>query len=757
MAWADTKKRRNVEWAKTKRLERILRALDAYSKGGKRWQTAFKLDPAQFSRAQGKQTGQPIIRVGFDATAEAAIENLFRATAARAALRALPYLSLSNKDTITLHKWTDGVALAPIRWGAGYAKVLPDRQLAAAVDGEVWKNLREDAVIGRDAFDAVARLFSRAAEHNEPTTLLLIASAFGKKAPALPEKWQGEGRLALQILVREAIAGLLRQLIAAKLPNTLYAELAAFAYGPAEPLPPAVAAALGNEPRQWRARAAAPSHALSTWGPLLANLDEEVLEKAYDDRLRDEIVGAALTALLGRDATTEIGNAALWQGSDAGNAAALPAFGVLEKLNPEAHQKISAEIKEGAGRFKGKHRRQLGAEHLTRLALLHHIDEWLGEFRKENSAILEVSTEEPARLAEESARGGLYAFALDEAAQTQTVSGEAHDVFQTGHLFADLKGFTALTAKLKETEVRQFLRQNFYEPLLKIAKDYFKGGVDMADRGGVRLNNLMGDAISLCGDPADLLRFAERATKLVHEGITEVLAKRSDNSIELDCGFFVSYGPAPVDLKLRDDIFGNVYVALAEKINESARGVARDGGVYAALERFAQKQPGRAWAFNIHVGPSIAGGLPDALLDGWPTEPDEADVLAKAVGGSIPFEGATAMYNVGIGLSPETAVKIVADHAPAVTFWQGKTAELALSLGDKFLLVEPKQTFLLFRFDGHERLLRRCGKVVMKGFKQPPTVWEWVGPWQPVFDKLAAFVKSKGKKIAGAEALQRAS
>lgn len=743
--------------------------------------------------------------MGFDAESQQAIANLVRAVAARSAARATPYLDKSHNEAVTLHPWSENIALGPIRWGGAYAGMLPDRQLAAAVDGEVWKNLREDTIIGRDALAAAGKLFAVAKSTTEPLLLLLITVAFAKRMPAMPKEWRGQAEIS--ILHHEALTGLVRQLGGGNPYATLAAELATVVVSPPIELPPAVLAAVGSDMRTWRTRATPPTQAIEPWAAALQNIDEEILEAAHDAYLQDEAVGAALTALLNRESGLELENARLWIG-EAGSVQTLPSLAMLEKIAPDDFARIQHDIKEHAGRFKGKQRRQLGAHYLARLALLHAFDEWLRAFADDNEKVVEISGGEAARLAEEAARGGLYAFTL-EAGVEAAAAGE-QETFATGHLFADLKGFTALTATLKEIEVRQFLRQNFYEPLLKIAKDYFKGAVDLADRGGIRLNNLMGDAISMSGDPADLLRFSERATKLVQDGIGELISghavkedaeteqqrrsgletkirdlkvkkakgegepaalqreldalqaelrggkAKSVNPIELDFGFFVSYGPAPIDLTMQDDVFGKVYVALAEKINESARGVARDGDVFAALAKFAAAQPRRRWAFRIHVGPSIAGGLPEAMLDAWPTDPEEADMVAKALGGSIAFKGSTTMYNVGIGLSPETAAMIVADLKGDVALWQGKSTELDAALGGKYLLVEPRQTFLAFAWGDERRILRRCGKVVMKGFAEPPTIWEWVGPWLEVFTPLDKFVTAKGAKLSGPQALAKA-
>ena len=45
----------------------------------------------------------------------------------------------------------------------------------------------------------------------------------------------------------------------------------------------------------------------------------------------------------------------------------------------------------------------------------------------------------------------------------------------------------------------EFLRREFYGPILTAAKEHFGGMGHLADRGGVALNNLLGDAVSFSG------------------------------------------------------------------------------------------------------------------------------------------------------------------------------------------------------------------------------------------------------------------
>src|SRR5207253_5973547 len=188
----------------------------------------------------------------------------------------------------------------------------------------------------------------------------------------------------------------------------------------------------------------------------------------------------------------------------------------------------------------------------------------------------------------------------------------------------------------------------------------------LGDKGGIYLNNLLGDAVSFSGDVSALVALAHDirralssySKRLDSEGTSEAVA-RSIASIEervavrrdalkqqmaraqeaarrgvpdptgeeprtrlarlsgelgrleeeregelalamgekLEAGIFISYGAAPEVATFDDHVFGSIKVAIAEKINESARGTARNGGVRArvdSLVKQARASQGRA-------------------------------------------------------------------------------------------------------------------------------------------------------------------
>ncbi|MGC4000990.1 MAG: hypothetical protein QM767_27435 [Anaeromyxobacter sp.] len=251
-----------------------------------------------------------------------------------------------------------------------------------------------------------------------------------------------------------------------------------------------------------------------------------------------------------------------------------------------------------------------------------------------------------------------------------------------GHLFADVKDFTRRTGLLGQASMAEFLRREFYGPILNAAREHYGGMGHLADRGGVSLNNLLGDAVSFAG-PIDAMvslarairaQFAAYGMRLAREVSSEEVARQiaaieaahagalagaraataqaeaslapeppgtarhaafrahlvrarleegrlseeRDRALArargeaLEAGTFISFGPAPLVVTIEDDVFGRNRVAIAERINESARGTARAPAARAradaalARERARRGDPALPHAWSVFVGPPLA-------------------------------------------------------------------------------------------------------------------------------------------------------
>ncbi len=226
---------------------------------------------------------------------------------------------------------------------------------------------------------------------------------------------------------------------------------------------------------------------------------------------------------------------------------------------------------------------------------------------------------------------------------------------ELAHLFVDVKDFTRRTALLGDAAMADFLRREFYLPILTAAKERFGGMAHLADKGGVSVNNLLGDALSLSGEIEALVQVAgdirrlllayER--RLIREVSSDVvtravraieddyaarasregadlarLAAERDAALArargegLEAGVFVAWGPAPVVVTIDDEVFGRSKVAIAEGINQSARGTARALGARARAdallqaERERRRSPGLSHAWSVFVGAPFSIAVP---------------------------------------------------------------------------------------------------------------------------------------------------
>lgn len=394
------------------------------------------------------------------------------------------------------------------------------------------------------------------------------------------------------------------------------------------------------------------------------------------------------------------------------------------------------------------------------------------------------------------------------------ILAEAREV-PIAHLFADVKDFTRRTSLLGPAAMAEFLRREFYLPILVAAKAGFTGMEHLADRGGVSVNNLLGDAISLSGDIEALVALAseirrllaayegrltrevssttvagrvsaleeryrreiarahaarsearaaaeraapggsERAEALrraaLHAAAAARLAAEMERDLSrtrgdgLEAGVFVSFGPAPLVVSIDDDTFGRNRVAIAEKINESARGTARASQARAradqrlAAARAALGNPGLRHAWSVFIGQPLTLSIPpDAAAEvlkaaraGDMTAAMRA--VAKPVRRALEAaaraedEGAGDVYNAGAALSEE-----------ALTAWLaavgGKRTVRRVEIDPRELPGEltrawwfgagPESLVVTFHTDGRPaEMFRYVGRAWFKGLGDVP-IWE---------------------------------
>ncbi len=99
--------------------------------------------------------------------------------------------------------------------------------------------------------------------------------------------------------------------------------------------------------------------------------------------------------------------------------------------------------------------------------------------------------------------GRLYRISADHKLSLVKVEGR-----NEGHLFVDLKGFTRRTRKSGSLVMAEFLKLEFFIPIIEAAKTYYlKVGKDPSL--GLDLNNLLGDAVTFSGNILALFELAK--------------------------------------------------------------------------------------------------------------------------------------------------------------------------------------------------------------------------------------------------------
>ncbi|MDP2689665.1 MAG: hypothetical protein Q8P48_06105, partial [Deltaproteobacteria bacterium] len=132
-------------------------------------------------------------------------------------------------------------------------------------------------------------------------------------------------------------------------------------------------------------------------------------------------------------------------------------------------------------------------------------------------------------LIEEYNRGRLYRFSTDERPILKTLTLE-----EEGQLFIDMKDFTRKTLKVKEIAMAEFMKENFYKPILSVASKYRVGTGIETDERGIKLTNLPGDAAIFSGGISYLVALARDIQNVIRRYREQLLTRlppRKDDEI----------------------------------------------------------------------------------------------------------------------------------------------------------------------------------------------------------------------------------
>src|SRR5262249_20732565 len=211
---------------------------------------------------------------------------------------------------------------------------------------------------------------------------------------------------------------------------------------------------------------------------------------------------------------------------------------------------------------------------------------------------------------------------------------------------------------------------------------------------------------------------------------------------KLEAGIFISYGAAPEVATFEDHVFGSMKVAIAEKINESARGTARNGGVRARIDSLVKQALAArgtaevACPFAVYVSQPLSIPVPPeaelavrGCLEDGDTEGAEL-MLQESVRQFVArlsqdegLSGGGDIYNGGAALSEEALRAYIQARGGELTFLRRSLGVAALhpSIAQRFVF--PMQTLQLVAAvapDGqslHE-LYVHVGRALFKGFEK---------------------------------------
>ena len=232
---------------------------------------------------------------------------------------------------------------------------------------------------------------------------------------------------------------------------------------------------------------------------------------------------------------------------------------------------------------------------------------------------------------------------------------------------------------------------------------------------------------------------------------------------KLEAGIFISFGAAPEVATFEDHIFGQIKVSIAEKINESARGTARNAGVRArvdailASERKRLGRPALACPLHVLVSQQLSMPVPPDValavrrsLSGGDMESAEtvlSDVVREFVAGLASQEmhdDRGDIYNGGAALSEDALEAYVQARGEDFVFVRREVqaSELAPPLRERFVF--PASTLRLVMAvspaaQSLQQLFVFVGRVLFRGFEKQGGlgVYEMVARENLLFSLLA--------------------
>jgi len=116
--------------------------------------------------------------------------------------------------------------------------------------------------------------------------------------------------------------------------------------------------------------------------------------------------------------------------------------------------------------------------------------------------------------------GKIYRFSIDDSAVLSVLN-----IANEAQLFVDMKDFTSKTLSLKESSMVEFMKDNFYEPILSAASKYDMESGRYTVEESIRLNNLPGDAAIFSGGVVNLVALAQDIQAISRQFVDKLIER----------------------------------------------------------------------------------------------------------------------------------------------------------------------------------------------------------------------------------------
>ena len=231
---------------------------------------------------------------------------------------------------------------------------------------------------------------------------------------------------------------------------------------------------------------------------------------------------------------------------------------------------------------------------------------------------------------------------------------------------------------------------------------------------------------------------------------------------EMEAGLFIAYGSKAEIIVMRDDFWGELKVAIGEKINEAARGTARSSIARAKMERFLEEErikrrnPSLKYPLDVYIDktygflmpPTMGEHLEDMIIRKDVSEAkDMASALAQEcfrdfrriisgepLSSSRILSAVSDIYNKGQALSADALKAYIKENSGRGFFFKREVriTELKKEIQNSFFFPFKalELWFAVFMTEGIKQIDVFCkaGEIIFKGFESatPTIVYEIV-------------------------------